>query len=180
MEDLAPAETPTTGTPATDTLTIDELAAAAGTTTRRVRSLQTLGLLPHPALRGRTGLYGHAHEERLGAVLRLQAQGFSLESLRVLFAAHDAGRSLASVLYLAVDTEEAYGEAPGTDPAPTHPEPLGAAPEGEDVAAPEGEDVAALYGFVELQPPTRGSRQGPLRPVLSLVPTTVWDHSQAS
>ena len=42
-------------------MTIDELAAAAGTTTRRIRSLQTLGLLPHPELRGRTGLYGAAH-----------------------------------------------------------------------------------------------------------------------
>ncbi len=79
-------------------LTIDELAAAARTTTRRVRSLQTLGLLPHPELRGRTGRYGAAHTERLGAILRLQALGFSLESLGVLFGALDAGQSLAAVL----------------------------------------------------------------------------------
>ena len=81
-------------------MTIDELAAAAGTTTRRVRSLQTLGLLPHPALRGRTGLYGPAHRDRLAAVLRLQGLGFSLESVGVLFRALDAGASLADVLGL--------------------------------------------------------------------------------
>ncbi len=69
----------------TETLTIDELAAAAGTTTRRIRSFQTLGLLPHPALRGRTGLYGADHLDRLQVILRLQAEGFSLESLGVLF-----------------------------------------------------------------------------------------------
>ncbi len=77
-------------------LTIDQLAAAAGTTSRRVRSLQTMGLLPHPELHGRTGLYGPFHLERLRAILRLQDRGFSLESLGELFAALDAGRSLAS------------------------------------------------------------------------------------
>ena len=44
-------------------LTIDQLAAATGTTSRRIRSYQTLGLLPHPELRGRTGLYGDDHVE---------------------------------------------------------------------------------------------------------------------
>jgi DNA-binding transcriptional MerR regulator len=79
-------------------LTIDQLAAASGTTTRRLRALQTLGLLPPPELRGRTGRYGPAHRARVQAVLELQRQGFSLESLRVLFDALDRGRSLASVL----------------------------------------------------------------------------------
>src|SRR5580700_2052845 len=81
-------------------MTIDELAATAGTTTRRIRSLQTLGLLPHPELRGRTGVYGARHRNRLSAVLRLQDEGFSLDSLRVLLEALDAGRSLDSVLGL--------------------------------------------------------------------------------
>src|ERR1700735_2290596 len=78
--------------------TIDELAVATGTTSRRIRSLQTLGLLPHPELRGRTGLYGTVHRDRLEAVLRLQEQGFSLESLVVLFDALQEGQSLAGVL----------------------------------------------------------------------------------
>jgi DNA-binding transcriptional MerR regulator len=134
------------------TLTIDELAAAAGTTTRRIRSLQTLGLLPHPLLRGRTGLYGAIHRDRLDAILRLQEKGFSLESLVVLFDALGAGQSLAGVL-----------GAAGPASAPDH--------------AVDGDtDSAELYGFAELQRTTapRG------RPLLSVVPTTVWDENQAS
>ena len=138
-------------------LTIDELAATAGTTTRRVRSLQTLGLLPHPELRGRTGRYGAAHTERLAAILRLQARGFSLESLGVLFGALDAGHSLAAVL--------GVGEpAPQASEAPAGPEPA---------------DTAELYGFTELQP-VGASRHRTRRPLLSLVPTTMWDESEAS
>jgi DNA-binding transcriptional MerR regulator len=130
-------------------LTIDELAAANGTTTRRVRSLQTLGLLPHPELRGRTGLYGAAHRERLRAILRLQDRGFSLESLGVLFAALDAGRSLADVLGVIEPTPARGGGS--TDET----------------------DTAALYGFADLETLAR-------RPLLSLVPTTMWDESEAS
>jgi DNA-binding transcriptional MerR regulator len=134
-------------------LTIDGLAAATGTTTRRIRSLQTVGLLPHPVLRGRTGLYDVGHRDRLTAILRLQEQGFSLESLGLLFDALDTGRSLASVLGIA---------------APT-------VPAGE---ADTETDSAELYGFAELQPSDLGPRPG--RPLLSVVPTTVWDESEAS
>ena len=134
------------------TWTIDDLAAATGTTTRRIRSLQTLGLLPHPTLRGRTGLYDARHRRRLEAILRLQDQGFSLESLVTLFDALQAGRSLAAVLGVS--------------------EPVPAANGGVD----RGSDSAELYGFTELQPAGLGRR----RPLLSAVPTTVWDESQAS
>jgi DNA-binding transcriptional MerR regulator len=130
-----------------DTLTIDQLAAATGTTTRRVRALQTMGLLPRPELRGRTGLYGPAHRARLDAVLRLQEQGFSLESLRVLFAALDARRSLADVL----------GAGPPAQPARR---------------ARTAAESAELYWFPDL---TTSSR-----PLLSLVPTTVWNEGAAS
>jgi DNA-binding transcriptional MerR regulator len=138
-------------------MTIDELAVAAGTTTRRIRSLQTLGLLPHPELRGRTGVYGARHRNRLSAVLRLQDEGFSLESLRALLEALDAGRSLASVLGL--------------------PAPPAAAGGSSDPAGEPGADTAELYGFAELQPSAAGRRR---RPLLSVVPTTVWDESEAS
>ena len=134
-------------------LTIDGLAAATGTTTRRIRSLQTVGLLPHPVLRGRTGLYDAGHRDRLTAILRLQEQGFSLESLGLLFDALDAGRSLASVLGIAAPTV-----SPGEADTET--------------------DSAELYGFAELQPTNLGPRPG--RPLLSAVPTTVWDESEAS
>jgi DNA-binding transcriptional MerR regulator len=123
-------------------LTIDQLAAASGTTSRRLRALQTMGLLPRPELRGRTGVYGPGHEARLRAVLRLQEQGFSLESLRVLFDALDQGRSLVAVL--------------GVD------------------RPPRPAEDAELYGFPDLQP-ARSSR-----PLLSLVPTTVWSEDEAS
>jgi DNA-binding transcriptional MerR regulator len=122
-------------------LTIDQLAASTGTTTRRLRALQTLGLLPPPELRGRTGRYGPEHRSRLRAILDLQEQGFSLESLRVLFDALDRGRSLASVL--------------GAD-------------------RPARADATELYGFDDLRP----ARQS--RPLLSVVPTTVWDEGVAS
>jgi DNA-binding transcriptional MerR regulator len=136
-------------------LTIDELATASGTTTRRVRSLQTLGLLPHPVLRGRTGLYGPAHRDRLAAVLRLQDRGFSLESLGVLFAALDAGRSLADVLGVDAPVRTRGG------------------------AAAAGTDTAELYGFAQLQP-SGAARRRARQPFLSLVPTTMWDESEAS
>ncbi|HWD54787.1 MAG TPA: MerR family transcriptional regulator [Acidimicrobiales bacterium] len=141
-----------------DDLTIDELASAAGTTARHVRSLQTLGLLPHPQLRGRTGLYGPFHLARLRAILGLQDRGFSLESLGVLFAALEAGESLGAVLGL----EEAarIGSA-----ASTHLE--------------TSVDTAELYGFADLEP-ARASRRRAPRPLLSLVPTTMWDESEAS
>ncbi len=132
------------------TLTIDDLAVVTGTTTRRIRSLQTLGLLPHPTLRGRTGLYDTDHRSRLEAVLHLQEQGFSLESLVVLFEALQGGRSLADVLGAAAPAGRAEG----------------------------GEDSADLYGFAELQPARRAPRRE--RRLLSVVPTTVWDESQAS
>jgi DNA-binding transcriptional MerR regulator len=135
------------------TLTIDDLAAATGTTTRRIRSLQTLGLLPHPALHGRTGRYDGAHRDRLAAVLRLQEQGFSLESLVVLFDALGERRSLAAVLGV--------------------PETAASTGGGES-----GADSADLYGFADLQRAASASRRG--RPLLSVVPTTVWGESQAS
>jgi DNA-binding transcriptional MerR regulator len=131
---------------------IDELAAAAGVTTRSVRAFQTQGLLAHPFLRGRTGVYGIGHLERLQAIVHLQAAGFSLQSLAVLFAALEQGQSLASVL-AAPSPDSATG-------AGTHPEP----------------DSAELYGFADLQP----ARPRPGRPLLAVVPTTVWDQERTA
>jgi DNA-binding transcriptional MerR regulator len=137
-------------------LTIDELASSTGTTTRRIRSFQTLGLVPYPELRGRTGVYGAAHRDRVAAIVRLQEQGFSLESLGILFDALETGRSLAMVLGVAA---------------------AAATP----VTAAETPDTAELYGFTELQERTgRGPRRGAARPLLSVVPTTMWVEGEAS
>lgn len=81
-------------------MNVDELARAAGTTTRNVRALQTEGILPGPALVGRTGDYDERHLLRLQAVLRLQARGFSRAAVRELLAAWEAGASLEDVLGL--------------------------------------------------------------------------------
>ena len=79
---------------------VDDLARAAGTTTRNIRALQTKGLLPGPALLGRTGEYGTDHLIRLQAVLGLQAKGFSLAAIRELLSAWERGASLEDVLGL--------------------------------------------------------------------------------
>ena len=79
-------------------MTVDELARRAGATTRNVRALQTSGVLLRPAILGRTAHYGEPHLARLGAVLRLQEAGFSITSIRVLFDAAEAGRTLEDVL----------------------------------------------------------------------------------
>jgi DNA-binding transcriptional MerR regulator len=138
----------------TTTLTIDDLASAAGTTTRTIRSFQTMGLLNPPALRGRTGLYDGAHLEHLRAILRLQGEGFSLASLAVLFDAHRRGDSLSDVLGLP-------DHVVTTDRAPT-------------------QDPTELYGFADLLNVRRGRRPLGIRPLLSVVPTTVWDETEAS
>lgn len=84
--------------PLTVELTVDQLARRAGTTTRNIRAFQTLGLLPRPLLRGRTGLYGQEHLDRLTAILRLQERGFSLGAVGVLFEAWQEGLTLEQVL----------------------------------------------------------------------------------
>ncbi len=101
-------------------LTVDELAREGGTTTRQVRALQTQGLLPHPDLVGRTGFYDTAHLDRLRAILRLQADGFSLASLATLLRAWESGRTLSQVLGLGVppphpvdDDADVYGDLVG-------------------------------------------------------------------
>ena len=144
-------------TSSTAEMTIDELAVLSGTTTRRIRSFQTLGLLAHPELRGRTGVYAPAHLARVDAILRLQDRGFSLESLAVLFGALAAGQSLAGVL--GVGEPAAAPGDPGADATP---------------------DTAELYGFAELQPHGATVHRGRVRTLLSVLPTTVWDESEAS
>jgi DNA-binding transcriptional MerR regulator len=105
-----PAGTALRATPGGE-LTVDQLARRAGTTTRNVRALQTQGLLPRPELRGRTGLYGARHLDRLRAVLRLQNSGFSLSAITALFDAWEAGATLEQVLGLPPASVGHRGEA---------------------------------------------------------------------
>ncbi|MEW2264374.1 MerR family transcriptional regulator [Streptomyces sp. NPDC047853] len=68
-----------TGEPA---LTIDELAARAGVTVRKVRFYGTRGLLPPPAIGPRrVGRYGGEHLARLALIEELQHQGMTLAAI---------------------------------------------------------------------------------------------------
>jgi DNA-binding transcriptional MerR regulator len=130
--------------------TVDELARTAGTTTRQVRALQTQGLLPRPGLVGRTGYYDTGHLERLRAILRLQADGFSLAALATLLQGWEANMTLAQVL--------------GLDPS-------------TDRAQPAGEDDPDVFG--DLAGPVGWSPR-PRGRILSLVPSTILDQAAAS
>ena len=94
-------------------MTIDELARAASTTTRTIRAYQTQGLLPHPRMSGRVGVYDEGHVARLRYIAHLQERGFSLAAIRDLLTAWEEGRSLSDVLGF----EDAL-TAPWTDEAP--------------------------------------------------------------
>ena len=83
-----------------DTMTIDELARAAGTTVRNVRVYQDRGLLPPPERRGRIGLYGPDHLRRLRLVLRMLGRGYPLAAIKELVDAWEEQRDLGSVLGL--------------------------------------------------------------------------------
>jgi DNA-binding transcriptional MerR regulator len=80
------------------TYRVDDLARAAGTTTRNVRLYQERGLLPPPERRGRVGLYDEAHLARLRLITRLLERGYSLANIGELLSTWESGRDLTSVL----------------------------------------------------------------------------------
>jgi DNA-binding transcriptional MerR regulator len=82
----------------TEELTVDELARRARLPVRTVREYQTLRLLPAPTRRGRVGLYGAEHVERLALITRLQRRGYSLAGIKDLIEAWDAGADLPALL----------------------------------------------------------------------------------
>ncbi|MDO9458064.1 MerR family transcriptional regulator [Nocardioides sp.] len=70
-----------------DLLTIDELAAAVGTTVRTTRYYASLGLVPPPVKLGRIAYYGPVHRARLELVRALQDHGFTLQAAERVLAA---------------------------------------------------------------------------------------------
>lgn len=88
-------------------MTIDEFARVAHTSTRNVRGYVERGLLPPPRLVARTGYYDEGHVERMEAIQRLQADGFSLAAIRAVFDAWEAGTSLGQL----VGAQRALGAA---------------------------------------------------------------------
>jgi len=79
---------------------IDDLARAAGTTTRNIRVYTERGLLPPPERRGRVGVYGDAHLARLRLIAQLLDRGFTFAHIAELIAAWQSGHDLAHVLGL--------------------------------------------------------------------------------
>lgn len=76
------AESTDEGTDASeDLLTVDELAAATGTTVRNTRYYAGLGLLPPPQKRGRVAYYTRVHRARLELIRALQDHGFTLAAI---------------------------------------------------------------------------------------------------
>jgi DNA-binding transcriptional MerR regulator len=89
---MAPTARPAARTPpaahlagASNTLTIEQLAAASGMTVRNIRSHQARGLVSPPEVRVRVGYYGAEHREQLRIIQDLQADGFNLRGIERLF-----------------------------------------------------------------------------------------------
>ena len=79
-------------------MTIDELTARTGVTSRTIREYQAVGVLAPPERVGRVGYYDDTHVRRLDAVRQLQSRGYSLAGIRDLFDAWESGQSLTAVL----------------------------------------------------------------------------------
>jgi DNA-binding transcriptional MerR regulator len=77
---------------------VDELAGHARLPVRTIREYQTLRLLPSPRRRGRIGVYGQEHAQRLAVIARLQRRGYSLAAIKDLLEARDDGTDVAALL----------------------------------------------------------------------------------
>jgi DNA-binding transcriptional MerR regulator len=94
----------------TASLTIDELARRVELPVRTIREYHTMRLLPPPERRGRLGLYGSQHIERLQLITRLQRRGYSLAGIRDLLGAWESGTDLTTLL--GVEGQAAMDEMP--------------------------------------------------------------------
>ncbi|WP_072803055.1 MerR family transcriptional regulator [Rhodococcoides yunnanense] len=79
---------------------IDDLAHAAGTTTRNVRAYRERGLLPPPEKRGRVGIYDDSHLARLRLIDILLQRGFTTSHIGDFITGWENGKDLAEVLGL--------------------------------------------------------------------------------
>ncbi|AXV06102.1 putative transcription regulator protein [Euzebya pacifica] len=62
-------------------MTIDDLAATTGVSSRSIRYYQTRGLLPPPRVKGRQGFYGQKHVDRLNLITELAEEGLNLQAI---------------------------------------------------------------------------------------------------
>jgi DNA-binding transcriptional MerR regulator len=94
-----------------DPLTIDDLARRVQLPVRTIREYHTMRLLPPPERRGRLGLYGSQHVQRLQLIARLQRRGYSLAGIRDLLGAWESGTDLTTLLGVD-DSQAALDETP--------------------------------------------------------------------
>ena len=94
---------------------IDDLAAAAGMTTRNVRAYQSQGLLPPPRREGRVAWYSEVHLARLRLIGSLLQRGYGAAHISELIGAWESGRDLSDVLGI-----ERVLVTPFTDEVPTY------------------------------------------------------------
>ena len=97
MTSAAPGD-PDQTSAAGEPLTIDDLARRTELPVRTIREYHTMRLLPPPERRGRVGLYGPAHIQRLQLIGRLQHRGYSLAGIRDLLGAWESGTDLTTLL----------------------------------------------------------------------------------
>jgi DNA-binding transcriptional MerR regulator len=94
-----------------ESLTIDDLARRVQLPVRTIREYHTMRLLPPPERRGRLGLYGSQHVQRLQLIARLQRRGYSLAGIRDLLGAWENGTDLTTLLGVD-DSQAAMDETP--------------------------------------------------------------------
>jgi DNA-binding transcriptional MerR regulator len=80
---------------------VEELAAAAGITTRTLRFYRERKLLPPPRKEGRIAWYGEAHLARLRVIAELLDRGHTLGGIAELIGAGESGQDVAELIGLA-------------------------------------------------------------------------------
>ncbi|WP_241002448.1 MerR family transcriptional regulator [Streptomyces sp. CB01881] len=94
---------------------VEELAEAAGITTRTLRFYRERKLLQPPRKEGRIAWYGEAHLARLRVIAELLERGHTLGGIAELIGAGESGRDVAELIGL-----EAAIIAPWSDETPVH------------------------------------------------------------
>ncbi|MFI6443948.1 MerR family transcriptional regulator [Kitasatospora sp. NPDC050543] len=94
---------------------VEELAEAAGITTRTLRFYRERKLLQPPRKEGRIAWYGEAHLARLRVIAELLERGHTLGGIAELIGAGESGRDVAELIGL-----EAAIVAPWSDETPVH------------------------------------------------------------
>lgn len=97
---------------------IDELARAAGTTTRNVRAYRERGLLPDGRRVGRAMVYGDEHLARLKLIDSLLARGFTLGLIDELVQAWESGRDIGALLGLEAALVRPWSDEPASELRP--------------------------------------------------------------